>query len=164
MPGSRNTKSGYHDGRPFGRSSDLPDIRLDEIKVIGSLYLLKPLLEKIGVREAIDRVIPLQRDVGGLTHGQVIEQLIINRLDAPCPLVDIEYWAHERSVEAVYGIPSEKLNDDRIGRALDAASAYCANIEDIIVLNALAHFGIEPSECSGTPLLFILKAITMRAI
>ena len=144
MPGSRKIKSSHYDGRPFGKSSDLPDIRLDEIKVIGSLYLLKPLLERIGIREAVDRVIPMQRDVGGLTHGQIIEQLIINRLDAPCPLVDIEYWAHERCIEAVYDIPSSKLNDDRIGRALDAASEYCADIEDIIVMNALAHFGIDP--------------------
>jgi transposase len=101
-------------------------------------------LARIGIREAVDRVIPMQRDVGGLTHSQVIEQLIINRLDAPCPLADIEYWAHERSIEAVYDIPSNKLNDDRIGRALDSASEYCADIEDIIVLNALAHFGIDP--------------------
>jgi hypothetical protein len=69
--------------------------RLDETKVIGSLYLLKPLLEKLSIREAVDGVVLMQRDVGGLTHGQVLEQLIINRLDAPCPLVDIEYWAHE---------------------------------------------------------------------
>jgi hypothetical protein len=117
----------------------LPDIRLDEIKVIGSIYLLKPLLEKLGVREAIDKVILMQRDVGGLTHGQVIEQLIINRLDAPCPLVDIEYWAHDHCVEAVYGIPLEKLNDDRVGRALGAMSEYTQDIEDIIVLKALAY-------------------------
>lgn len=65
-------------------------------------------LARIGIREAVDRVIPMQRDVGGLTHGQVIEQLIINRLDAPCPLVDIVYWAHERSIEAFYDIPVQQ--------------------------------------------------------
>jgi len=145
MPDQRRTKRSYFNGRPFGSSPSLPDIRLDETKVIGSLYLLKPLLEKLGLREAVDVVVPMQRDIaGGLTHGQVLEQLIINRLDAPCPLVDIEYWAHERCVEAVYGIPSDKLNDDRVGRALDAISEYTSDIEDIIVLKALSHFNIDP--------------------
>jgi transposase len=145
MPDQRRTKHTYFNGRPFGKSSSLPDIRLDETKVIGSLYLFKPLLEKLGLKEAVDTVVPMQRDIaGGITHGQVLEQLIINRLDAPCPLVDIEYWAHERCVEAVYGIPSEKLNDDRVGRALDAMSEYTSDIEDIIVLKALSHFNIDP--------------------
>ncbi len=144
MPEHRKTKPSYFNGRPFRNSPSLPDIRLDEAKVIGSLYLLKPLLEKLGIREAVDRVVPMQRDVGGLTHGQVLEQLIINRLDAPCPLVDIEYWAHDRNIETVYGIPSNKLNDDRVGRALDAVSEYAYGIEDIIVLKALAHFNIDP--------------------
>jgi len=54
------------------------------IKVIGSLYLLKPFLEAIGVREVVDQIVPMQRDVDDLTHGEVLEQLVINRLDAPC--------------------------------------------------------------------------------
>jgi transposase len=145
MPDQRRTKRSYFNGRPFGSSPSLLDIRLDETKVIGSLYLLKPLLEKLGLRESVDTVIPMQRDIaGGLTHGQVLEQLIINRLDALCPLVDIEYWAHERCGEAVYSIPSNKLNDDRVGRTLDAIAEYTSGIEDTIVLKALAHFNIDP--------------------
>jgi hypothetical protein len=49
MPDQRRTKRSYFNGRPFGSSPSLPDIRLDETKVIGSLYLLKPLLEKLGL-------------------------------------------------------------------------------------------------------------------
>ena len=69
----------------------------------------------------------MQRDVGGLSHGQVMEQLIINRLEAPCPLVNIETWATERCIEEIYKIPPEKLNDDRIDRTLDAVADYISD-------------------------------------
>jgi hypothetical protein len=58
-------------------------------------------------------------------------------------LVDIECWAHERYIEAVYDMPSSKLNDDWIGRQ-GTTSECCANIEDIVALNTLVHSGIDP--------------------
>jgi len=58
------------------------------MKTIGSLYLLGPFLQTLGIREIVDRILPMELNVkGGLTHGQVIEQLVLNRLNDPCPLL-----------------------------------------------------------------------------
>jgi hypothetical protein len=71
---------------PFQQQIPGVDIEIVTMKTIGSLYLLKPFTGAFKIREIIDRIIPMQRDVGGLTHGQVIEQLVLNRLTAPSPL------------------------------------------------------------------------------
>ena len=55
MPGQRRTKRSCFNGRPFGNIPSLPGIRLDETKVIGSLYLLP---EEFGIREALDAIVP----------------------------------------------------------------------------------------------------------
>jgi hypothetical protein len=146
MTSYRKTKPGNFNGRPFLNSSSLPDIKIETIKALGSIYLLNPSLKQSASKEIVDKIIPMQRDVGGLSHGQVMEQLIINRLEAPCPLVNIETWATERCIEEIYKIPPEKLNDDRIGRTLDAVADYISDIEDNIVLKVLTHFQIKPRQ------------------
>ncbi len=35
-------------------------------------------------------------------------------------LIGIPEWAHEHAADVLWGIPADKLNDDRLGRALDA--------------------------------------------
>jgi hypothetical protein len=67
----------------------------------------------------VDRACPV-REVATLTHGQVICALVANRLTSPTPLRRVEDWAQAWAVPEVFGILPERLNDDRIGRALDA--------------------------------------------
>lgn len=49
-------------------NSILPCITVEGHKVIGAFYLFKPFVEALGIREAINRVVPMQFDVGRLTH------------------------------------------------------------------------------------------------
>ena len=66
---------------------------------------------------------------GGLiTHGEVIEALVANRLTAPAPMVRVQEWAAAMAVDEAYGITPELLNDDRITRALDAVAPYLDEI------------------------------------
>ena len=69
------------------------------------------------------------------------EQLVLNHLNDPCPLLHIEEWAEARGILELYGIPPDKLNDDRVGRALDAIAPYDNDIEEAIVLCVLSRFG-----------------------
>jgi hypothetical protein len=39
---------------------------------------------RLGIREAVDRVVPMQRDAGGLSHGQVLEP--VDHQLSGCPL------------------------------------------------------------------------------
>jgi hypothetical protein len=68
----------------------------------------------------VDRIVPMERDSGGLTHGEVIEQLVLNRLNDPQPLVHIEDWAEHTGILELCHIRPEQLNDDRLGDALEA--------------------------------------------
>ena len=77
----------------------------------------------------VDRACPI-RDLADLSHGQVIETLVANRLTSPAPLVRVTDWAREQAVEEVFGINPALLNDDRIGRALDAIAPELDHIVD----------------------------------
>ncbi len=50
------------------------------------------LLRKMQLREAIDRLLPTEAE---LSHGEIIEALVLNRLTAPEPLYEVEGWARE---------------------------------------------------------------------
>lgn len=86
---------------------------------LGPLAVLAPLLEQMDVAAIIDRHLPPdpQRE---FSHGQVLRMLLGARLSQPLALVNVASWAEESGAEYLWGIPADKLNDDRLGRALDA--------------------------------------------
>jgi hypothetical protein len=90
----------------------------------------------------VDRICPV-REVAHLAHGQVIEALVANRLTAPAPLVRVTEWAQEWAVEEVFAIAPRELNDDRIGRALDAIGPKLDMIVGSVGARAIAVFGID---------------------
>jgi transposase len=139
----RRTYSGLFQGSPTNYFQGIPGINIEiaTIKTIGSLYMLKPFVNALCIREIIDRIVPMERDAGGLSHGQVIEQLVLNRLNDPCPLVHLEDWAEATGILELFHIRPDELNDDRLGRALDAIAPYIADIEEAIVLGVLSRFG-----------------------
>jgi transposase len=90
----------------------------------------------------VDRACPV-RDIAYATHGQVIEALVASRLTSPAPLVHVEDWARAWAVEEVLCLPPEVLNDDRIGRALDAVAPELDGIVGSVGTRAIAEFGIQ---------------------
>ena len=83
------------------------------------------------------------RDLAGLTHGQVIEALVANRLTCPSPLVHVQSWARDWAVGEALGVEPELLNDDRIGRALDAIAPHLDQIAGSVGVTAIEAFGID---------------------
>jgi transposase len=142
MPYKRRSYSGLFQGSPVSPFQGVPGVNIEIVtmKTIGSLYLLKPFTNALQIREIIDRIVPMERDSGGLTHGQVIEQLVLNRLNDPRPLVRIPDWAEHTGIPELFQIMPEELNDDRLGRALDAIFPYIDDTEEAIVLQALSRF------------------------
>lgn len=86
---------------------------------LGSLAVVAPLLEQMNVAAIIDRHLPPDPQLE-FSHGQVLRLLLGTRLSHPLALVNVADWAEESGVEYLWGIPADKLNDDRLGRALDA--------------------------------------------
>src|SRR5215212_3717617 len=119
-----------------------PQVQRD--KVLGALPVIAEFGRRLDIRGIIDRACPV-RDVAIASHGQVIEALVANRLTSPQPLSHIEDWAREWAVAEVFGIEADALNDDRVGRALDAVAPALAGIVGSVGVNAIARFGIDTS-------------------
>ncbi|WP_406378694.1 DUF4277 domain-containing protein [Streptomyces sp. NBC_01618] len=70
-------------------------------KRLGALPVAAEFLRRLDVAGIVDEVCP-----GGasaqLTHGQVIEALVVNRLTSPAPLVRVGDWARTWAVEEVF--------------------------------------------------------------
>jgi transposase len=115
-------------------------------KRLGALPVAAEFLRRLDLAGTVDRLCP-GRDIAHLTHGQVIETLVANRLTAPAPLWRVDDWAREWAVEEVFGIEPELLNDDRLGRALDAIAAHLTELTDSIGARAIGEFGIDVSTC-----------------
>jgi hypothetical protein len=97
---------------------------------------------RLDLRGIVDRACPI-RQVATLTHGQVICALVANRLTSPTPLHRVEDWARTWAVQETFGIASDALNDDRIGRALDAIAPKLDAIVGSVGAQAIAAFGVE---------------------
>ncbi|MFB7510918.1 DUF4277 domain-containing protein, partial [Streptomyces broussonetiae] len=100
-------------------------------------------LRRLDVAGIIDGLCPMRNEVTHITHGQVIEALIANRLSSPMPMFKVNKWAEQWAVDEVFGITPDFLNDDRIGRALHAIAPHLAQINGSVGAKAKAEFGID---------------------
>ena len=91
----------------------------DEILNVGPLALTQPLLQRLDVAGVIDRHLPPDPQLE-FSHGQVLSLLLAARLSEPTALINVPAWAEKSGAELLWNIPADKLNDDRLGRALDA--------------------------------------------
>jgi hypothetical protein len=115
------------------------------VRTAGALLVVKVLCDRLGIAEAVDRFCPI-RSVADYTHGQVVEALVCNRLTHPRPLSSFEDWGERFAVEEVLGIVSVKLNDDRLGRTLDAVSDHLDEILNLVARRAVEVFGLDLAE------------------
>jgi transposase len=114
--------------------------------MLGSLPVTAEFCRRLGIAEIIDGLCPM-RDVASsrVTHGQLVEALIGNRLSSPRSMVRVTDWAREWAVEEVFGIPAGALGDDRIARALDAIAPELDHIIGSVGARAIDVFGIDVS-------------------
>jgi transposase len=109
---------------------------------LGALPLVVPVLDRLDVAGIVDRACPM-RGRAHLTHGEVIAALVANRLTAPRPLYDVAGWANTYATNDWLGTPGALLNDDRLGRALDAMAGRIDEIASTVALAAIGAFGID---------------------
>jgi Domain of unknown function (DUF4277) len=111
-------------------------------KLLGALPVVAEFCRRLDLQGIVDRACPV-REVARVTHGQVIEALVANRLTSPRPLLRVQDWAGEWAVEEAFGIAPDTLNDDRIGRALDAVAPELERIVGSVGARAIASFGVD---------------------
>jgi transposase len=91
----------------------------EEVLNPGPLTLFQPLLKRLDVASIIDRHLPPDPQLE-FSHGQILSLLLAARLAEPTALVNVADWAEKSGADLLWNIPIDKLNDDRLGRALDA--------------------------------------------
>jgi Domain of unknown function (DUF4277) len=111
-------------------------------KLLGALPVVAEFCRRLDLAGIVDRACPV-REVARVTHGQVIEALVANRLTSPRPLLRVEDWARTWAVQEVFGVAADALNDDRIGRALDAIALELDWIVGSVGARAIATFGVD---------------------
>jgi transposase len=114
-------------------------------KVLGALPVVADFCQRLDLAGIVDRACPIRTDVAILTHGQVIEALVANRLTSPSPLYRVQDWARAWAVQETLGIDPAALGDDRIARALDAIAPELDRIVGSAGAQAIAAFGVDVS-------------------
>jgi hypothetical protein len=111
---------------------------------VGPLLLVAHYLRRLGLVDLVDKAAPM-RGRSLLTHGEVIAALVANRLTAPAPLYDVAGWAGQAAVAELLSVPAGLLNDDRLGRALEAFCPVAEDLRGRLLLTTLDTFDIDAS-------------------
>ena len=111
---------------------------------VGPLLLVHHYLARLGLVELVDAAVPM-RGRAMLTHGEVIAALVANRLCGPAPLYDVAGWASSAAMAELFGVPAGLLNDDRLGRALEALAPVAEQIRGELALAAAARCSADLS-------------------
>jgi Domain of unknown function (DUF4277) len=127
----------------------------DDIVNLGPLALIHPLLQQLDVAHVIDRHLPPDPQLE-FSHGQVLSLLLAARLSEPTALINVPAWAEKSGAELLWDIPADKLNDDRLGRALDAFFEQRHSILAGVTDNAIrwAELSLERLHFDTTHLVF----------
>jgi hypothetical protein len=110
-------------------------------KALGALPVVRDVLARLDLVSVVDRLCPV-RDIARVSHDEAIA-VVANRLTSPTPLLHVEQWARAWAVEEMFGLPADALNDDRVGRALDALAEQCEAVVGSIGAAAIAAYGID---------------------
>lgn len=108
---------------------------------VGPLLIVAHYLRRLGVTGIVDQVIPRRgRALAG--HGEITAVLAASRLCSPAPLYDIAGWASSAAVAELLGVPAALLNDDRLGRSLEALAPAAEDVRGRLLLKAVGEFAV----------------------
>ena len=109
----------------------------------GTLAVIVPLLERMNVSRIVNQHVPKDPQAE-FDCGSILSLLIAARLYSPLSLSNVGEWARHSGADIFWDIPPEKLNDDRLGRALDQLFEQRHTV--------LAHLALHVSQEFEVPL------------
>ena len=108
-------------------------------RCVGPLLIVAHYLQALGVAQIVDAAIPRRgRALAG--HGEIACVLAASLLCSPAPLYDIAGWASSAAVAELLGTPAALLNDDRLGRSLEALAKVAEDVRGQLMLTAIRRF------------------------
>ena len=107
---------------------DLSGIVVEGMRRFGGPWLALQLISKLGLKRELDRLMPAGRE--DVPWSIMALVLVICRLCDPSSELRIAEHVYERSaLPDLLGVSCEKINDDRLYRALDALLPHKAELE-----------------------------------
>ncbi len=119
----------------YGNQSDV------ESAAFGALAVIEPMIQKIELADIINQHLPVDEQAE-FDHGSILSLLTAARLYSPVALSNVSEWAEQSGADVLWGVPAEKLNDDRLGRSLDAFFTQRHSILASLALRVAKKFDI----------------------
>jgi len=114
------------------------------VRSVGALPVLLPLCAQLGLRESINRhCYPDGVGAEEIDVGCMALVLILNRLQAPQPLVHVETWLAGTALPEVLGLDAAQCNDDRLARTLDTLLPHLDAIWQDLIVAAISAFDLD---------------------
>lgn len=136
---------------PLWATVDLKGIQVERLRHFGDVYLSLALWKRLGLSEFCDSHIPVGRE--DIPWSVMSCILVLARFCAPSSELQIaESWYEKTALDDLLGVPGEKINDDRLYRALDAMLPH----KDALCKHLQGRYG----ELFGTQFDFLLYDIT----
>lgn len=121
-----------------------------EARRFGALAVIFPLLERMNVLSIINQHLPADPQAE-FDYGTTLSLLMAARLYSPLALSNVAQWAEESGADILWNIPPEKLNDDRLARALDAFFTQRHSVLAHLALHVAREFDVPLSELHYDP-------------
>jgi transposase len=109
-----------------------------------------PLIERMNVVQIINQHVPADEQAD-FDYGTTLSLLMAARLYSPIALRNVTGWAKQTGADILWGIPPEKLNNDRLGRALDAFFGQRHSILAHLALQVAREFCVPLEEIHYDP-------------
>lgn len=136
---------------PSWATVNLKGIQVERLRHFGDVYLGLALWKRLGLEEFCEQHIPPGRE--DIPWSVMVAVLSLARFCAPSSELQIaDSWYSKTALDDLLGVPSEKINDDRLYRALDALLPH----KEILCKHLQHRYG----ELFGTKFDFLIYDIT----
>lgn len=116
--GCGSVQEGFFEERAAWVEVDTSRVRVERVREFGGPWLACELLRQVGLDAFFAQTIPLGRE--DIPWALMAQVLVMSRLcDASSELHIAEHFFRHSAMDDVLGIPADKINDDRLYRALD---------------------------------------------
>ena len=140
-----------HEDIPSWATVDIKQVSVERLRHFGDVYLGLALWKRLGLDRFCEEIIPSSREE--VSWSLMACVLVLARLCAPSSELQIaESWYGKTALDDLLGVSEEKINDDRLYRALDAVLPY----KDALCKHLQGRYG----ELFGTKFDFLLYDIT----
>jgi transposase len=132
----------FDEAKPCWVEVDTSRVKVERTRFFGGPWLGLKILEKLALEEFLDSVMPAGREE--IPWGVMALVLVLSRLCDPSSELYIAEHLYERTALGdLLGVPAQKVNDDRLYRALDTLLPFKPELERHLKMKLGELFELE---------------------